>query len=169
MPATLSGIISESARYNIGGITRNINTPLMSLMFLDAANQPRFRFKHVENSKPVFGDQGDQAANEAPVFRVSTEMWTVDIPGTPRQHHHQGARRQQPAGARTLLDQSIERQRADQRLIVDTGGVIATVTVSYQSEPLMGFLVPVEMRESYVRYNERIVGQAEYGKFRPIQ
>ena len=47
-------------------------------------------------------------------------------------------------------------------LIVDGGGVIATVTVSYQSEPLMGFLVPVEMRESYVRYGERITGHAEY-------
>jgi hypothetical protein len=54
-------------------------------------------------------------------------------------------------------------------LIVDTGGVIATVTVSYQSEPLMGFLVPVEMRESYIRTGERISGRAEYGKFRPIQ
>ena len=54
-------------------------------------------------------------------------------------------------------------------LVVDGGGVIATITVSYQSEPLLGFLVPVEMRESYLRYPERITGHAVYGKFRPIR
>ncbi len=54
-------------------------------------------------------------------------------------------------------------------MIVDGGGVIATVTVSYQSEPLMGFLVPIEMRESYVRYGERITGHAVYGKFRVLE
>lgn len=166
---TIAGIISESARYNIGGITRNINTPLMSLMFLDAANQARFRFKHVENSKPVFVNPADQAANDAPVFRVSTEMWTVEYQerggrtlirapdGSNRPAH--GRFWINPANGSVLISE----------LIVDAGGVIATVTVSYQSEPLMGFLVPVEMRESYVRYNERIIGQAEYGKFRPLK
>jgi hypothetical protein len=167
--ATLSGIISESARYNIGGITRNINTPLMSLMFLDAANQPRFRFKHVEHSKPVFGNPGNQAANDAPVFRVSTEIWTVEYQerrGSTIIRAPDGSNR--PAHGRFWINPSNGSVLISE-LVVDTGGVIATVTVSYQSEPLMGFLVPVEMRESYVRYNELIVGQAEYGKFRPIQ
>ena len=54
-------------------------------------------------------------------------------------------------------------------MIADGGGVIATVTVSYQSEPLMGFLVPIEMRESYVRTGERITGHAVYGKFRVLK
>ena len=45
----------------------------------------------------------------------------------------------------------------------------ATVTVSYQSEPLMGFLVPIEMRESYVRSGERITGHAVYGRFRLLK
>jgi hypothetical protein len=42
------------------------------------------------------------------------------------------------------------------------------VTVSYQSEPLMGFLVPVEMHESYLGRGERITGDASYGRFRTI-
>ena len=167
--ATMAGIIQESARYNLGNITRNINTPLMSLRFLDAANQPRFRFKHVENSKPVFGNPVDQPANDTPVFRVATEMWTIEYQergrntiikapdGSSRPAH--GRFWINPANGSVLISE----------LIVDTGGVIATVTVSYQSEPLMGFLVPVEMRESYVRYNERIIGQAQYGRFRPLQ
>jgi hypothetical protein len=51
-------------------------------------------------------------------------------------------------------------------LIVDTRGVIVTVSVSYRR---MGFMVPVEMRGSYIRTGERIAGRVEYGKFRPIQ
>lgn len=167
---TMAGIIAESARYNLGGITRNINTPLMSLMFLEAANQSRFRFKHVENNtKPVFSNPVDDAANDAPVFRVSTEMWTVEYQERGRStiiRAPDGSNR--PAHGRFWINPATGAVLISE-LIVDTGGVIATVTVSYQSEPLMGFLVPVEMRESYVRYNERIIGQAEYGKFRPIQ
>lgn len=33
--ASIASIVTESARYNIGSITRNINTPLMTLQFLD--------------------------------------------------------------------------------------------------------------------------------------
>jgi hypothetical protein len=47
----IANIIAESARHNLGSITRNVNTPLMALQFLDASNQRRFRFKHVEQRK----------------------------------------------------------------------------------------------------------------------
>ena len=166
--ASIQSIINESARYNIGSITRNINTPLMALQFLDAVHQPGFKFKHVEK-KPVFKDAHDQAVNDAPVFRVSTEMWTVAYEergrntiirkpnGDPLPSH--GRFWIDPATGSVLISE----------LIVDGGGVIATVTVSYQSEPLMGFLVPVQMRETYIRGGERISGHAEYGQFRLIR
>ncbi len=51
-------------------------------------------------------------------------------------------------------------------LVVDGGGVEATITVSYQSEPLVGFLVPVAMHESYEGHGEHVVGTATYGRFR---
>ena len=164
----IGAIINESARYNIGSVQRTINTPLMALLFLDPNHQPNFRFKHVEKAQPVFPDARDTAINQAPVFRVSTEMWTIEYQerrrntiirapnGDDRPAH--GRFWINPANGSVLISE----------LIVDGGGVIATVTVSYQSEPLMGFLVPVEMRESYVRYPERITGHAEYGKFRNI-
>lgn len=167
--ARLAEIIAASARYNIGSITRNINTPLMSLMFLDETYQKRFTFKHVEKATPVFADAKDQAANEAPVFRVSTEMWTIEYKERGRNTIIRGPDgRDRPAHGRFWINPSNGSVLISE-LIVDTGGVIATVTVSYQSEPLMGFLVPVEMRESYIRTGERISGRAEYGKFRPIQ
>ena len=165
----LGEIIAASARYNIGSITRTINTPLMSLIFLDETNQKRFSFKHVEKATPVFADAKDKAANDAPVFRVSTEMWTVEYAERGRNTIIKGPDgRDRPAHGRFWINPSNGSVLISE-LIVDTGGVIATVTVSYQSEPLMGFLVPVEMRESYIRTGERISGRAEYGKFRPIR
>ena len=107
--------------------------------------------------------------NDAPVFRVSTEMWTIEYQERSKNtiiKAPNGADR--PAHGRLWIDPSTGTVLISE-LIVDGGGVIATITVSYQSEPLMGFMVPVEMRESYVRYPERISGRAEYGKFRPIR
>jgi hypothetical protein len=53
-------------------------------------------------------------------------------------------------------------------LDVDTPAVRSTIQVSYQSEPVVGFLVPVEMREIYTvpRRNYHITGTATYGNFR---
>ncbi|MFM8533503.1 MAG: hypothetical protein ACKOEC_07915 [Acidimicrobiia bacterium] len=167
--AQIGDIIERSAKYNIGRITRNINTPLMPLQFLDAVNQPRFRFRHLQNAPPVFTDPADQAANDSGVFRASTEMWAVayeerDRPTIIRQP----GGRDQPAKGRFWInphDGSI----LISELIVDGGGVLATITVSYQSEPLMGFLVPIEMRETYIRNPERITGHAKYGRFRQLR
>ena len=165
----IADIIAESAKHNIGGIQRNINTPLMALQFLDADHQPRFKFKHVDKQKPVFKDERDKAINDTPVFRVSTEMWTVEFQERDRNtviRRPDG--RDLPAHGRFWINPSNGAVLISE-LIVDGGGVIATITVSYQSEPLMGFLVPIEMRESYVRYGERISGRAQYGRFRLLK
>jgi hypothetical protein len=167
--ARIGDIIAESARYNIGKIQRTINTPLMPLMFLDANNQSRFEFKHVEKVTPVFTDARDTAINETPVFKVATEMWTVEYKEKQRPTIIRALTNEnRPARGRFWINPT-NGSILISELIIDGGGVIATITVSYQSEPLMGFLVPVEMRESYLRYPERITGYAQYGKFRPIQ
>jgi hypothetical protein len=166
--AQIGSIINESARYNIGSVTRNINTPLMALQFLEARQQPRFKFKHVDKPQPVFGDPRDRAANETPVFRVATEIWTIEYEERGRGtiiRRPDG--RDMPARGRFWINPANGSVLISE-LIVDGGNVRATVTVSYESEPLMGFLVPIEMRESYVRYGERISGHAEYGKFRML-
>jgi hypothetical protein len=165
----IADIIAASARYNIGGVTRNINTPLMALQFLDAANQRRVEFTHVEKAAPVFPAKQDHAFNESTVFRVSTEMWNVEF-----RERGRGTVIRKPNGddlpsrGRFWIDPSNGSVLISE-LTVDGGGVIATVTVSYQSEPLMGFLVPVEMRESYTGRGEKITGHAEYGKFRQLE
>jgi hypothetical protein len=54
-------------------------------------------------------------------------------------------------------------------LIVVSPQVRATIDVSYQSEPLLGFLVPVEMQERYEAGRDVIHGYATYGRFRRFQ
>jgi len=166
--AQIGAIINESARYNLGRITRNINTPLMALQFLDSTYQSRVRFRHIEKSEPVFPKKQDASINAAPVFRVATEMWTIEFrerePATMIRDPDGG---DLPARGRFWINPSTGNVLISELIV--GGKVNATVTVSYQSEPLMGFLVPVEMRESYDLSGERIVGRAEYGKFRQIQ
>ncbi len=162
-------IAKESARYNIGGIQRNVNTPVMPLQFLDKANQQRFEFKHVARPTPVFSDVSAQPASDAGVFRVTTEMWTIEYRERGRNtiiRRPNGARL--PVRGRFWIDPSTGAVLISE-MVADGGGVTATVTVSYQSEPLMGFLVPVEMRESYVRRGERISGHAVYERFRLLK
>ena len=56
-------------------------------------------------------------------------------------------------------------------LLVSNRKLRATIDVSYQSEPLLGLLVPIEMREWYdgLRTGSRIEAVARYGKFRQFQ
>jgi hypothetical protein len=53
-------------------------------------------------------------------------------------------------------------------LNIETSNVESTIQVSYQSEPVVGFLVPVEMRERYVmpKRGYQLTGTATYGNFR---
>lgn len=165
--ARLGAILEQSSRYNIGSIQRNINTPLMALMFLDASYQQRFVFKRAAESRPVFS--GDNAPDNTGVFRVKTELWDVEFEekrGNTVIKHPNG--RDLRARGRFWIDPATGVVMISE-LIVDGAGVMAKVTVSYQSEPLMGFMVPVEMRESYERRDEMITGHAVYGRFRLLK
>ena len=165
----IRNIIAESARYNVGRIERNVNTPLLALLFLDETYQPRFRFKRQASQRPVFRPNDSDKRNDTPVFRVSTEMWTIEYQERqgPTVIRTPGGDRM-PARGRFWINPSTGAVLISE-LVIEGGGVNATITVSYQSEPLMGFLVPVEMRESYVSDRERIVGSASYGRFRPLK
>ena len=164
--ARIDQILEESARYNVGGITRNINTPVMPLQFLEKANQHRFEFTHAVTSKPVFTAADHRAANDTGVFRVTTEMWTIEYRERGRNTFIRRPNGDpNPVRGRFWVDPATGAVLISE-LIADAGGVRATVTVSYQSEPLMGLLVPVEMRELYVGPGERISGHAVYGRFR---
>ena len=164
----LAAIIRESARYNIGRVERNVNTPLMPLSFLNKSSQTRFKFTHAEKSQPVFGDKEQAQANDLAVFRVATEMWTVKYEERSKNTVIKTPDgRDLPVHGRFWINPSTGAVLISE-LIAPGVGVYATITTSYQSEPLMGFLVPIEMRELYLTDRERITGSASYGRFRQI-
>jgi hypothetical protein len=163
----ISRILDESSRFNIGEIARNINTPLFALQILEAANRPRFKFKRTSSRAPATftGDNTPTAA-----FRVSIDVWIVEYEETRagtlikteglKDLPARGRFWIEPDSGRVLMSELTARQR----------GLRATIDVSYQSEPLLGCLVPIEMREDYQdRRGAHITAHAKYGRFRQFQ
>jgi hypothetical protein len=166
-PQQLSRLLDESSRFNIGDIERNINTPLFALQILEPANQRRFRFKRSGNRIPAtFSREHTPTA----AFRVATEIWIVEYeerePGTLIKT---SGLKDLPARGRFWIDPESGRVMMSELVAADRS-VKGTIDVSYQSEPLLGLLVPIEMREHY-RNNKgsAIDGAATYGRFRQFQ
>jgi hypothetical protein len=162
----LGRIRNASARFNIGEIERNINTPMFALQFLAPSNQKRFKFSRSSNRKP---DTFVRPEAPSDAFRASTEVWVVDYQETaPETLVRTGDRHRrdfpmrgrfwiEPASGRVMMSEIVARNKA----------VNATIDVSYQSEPLVGMFVPIEMREEYKdRSGTHVTGIATYGRFR---
>ena len=161
-------ILEESARFNIGDIRRNVNTPIFPLAFLEGSNQARFKFK-------VTGDRTPTAATEnaSPdgAFRVSTEVWVVAY--EEKESHtmiRTDGEKDLPSKGRFWIDPATGRVLMSE-LTAENRAIRASIAVSYQSEPLLGLLVPIEMREHYEgkRSGSVVEGRATYGRFRQFQ
>lgn len=166
----LRAIIDESARYNPGNINRNINTPMLALSFLAPAMQPRFRFSRARQREPQrLGTVADADAANRPLFRVATEMWVLAFRERERPTVIRTTRGADfPAAGRIWLDPATGAVLMTE-LVMTNRSISATVTVSYQSEPLLGLQVPVAMQEQYDGRAETIDAFATYGRFRRFQ
>jgi hypothetical protein len=161
-------ILAESARYNLGDVQRNVNSPVFPLLFLERANQYRFKFRRSSERIPR------AAASDAPqggAFHTAVEIWVISYeekePGTfirTPEHHDL------PVRGRFWIDPATGRVRLSE-LIAENRQLRATIDASFQSEPLLGLLVPIEMRELYEgrRNGSRIETVATYGRFRQFQ
>jgi hypothetical protein len=170
-PQQIQRIITESARYNIGNIARTVNTPTLPLLFLAPNYQSRFRFRRAAGSAPANAPPVGPAEGASGTFRVSTEVWVVEYKET--QSHtliRNTSGKDLPARGRFWIEPATGRVLLSE-LIAQDASVRATIDVSYQSEPLLGFLVPIEMREQYVGQRDGTVidGHATYGRFRPVR
>ena len=166
----LERIIVESARYNIGKVVRNVNTPLLALLFLDAEYQPRFTFTRAIDRTPALASRDEKsAAAVSPNFSVSTEVWAIEyVESRPRTIIRSPEGRDMPTHGCFWLDPDTGRLLMTE-LVAGDGSLRATINVSYQSEPLLGFSVPVEMRERYDAPNLVINGTATYLNFRRFE
>jgi hypothetical protein len=104
------------------------------------------------------------------VFRVSSEVWVIEYQEQDRPTFiHSTSFQPMPARGRFWIEPSTGRVLMSE-MILRNREVRATIDVSYQSEALLGFLVPVAMRERYEgREKEHIDGVATYGRFRQFQ
>lgn len=148
----------ESARYNLGPVTRTINMPIMALLFFESGVQARIKFEQGKagNVKRF----GELAAAED----IRMIEFAETGPGT----MVKGANnRDLPSHGRVWLDSSSGIILRTELICEDTE-LHALIEVTYRSEKGLSFLVPGEMREIYnVRRTEtRIDGRATYGKFR---
>jgi len=166
--AQIRRILDESSRYNIGDIRRNVNTPTYPLLFLEAANASRFKFKVTSDRRPAT-EPGHPAAGGA--FHVSTEVWVIAYQETAAGTMIKtDGHRDLPVKGRFWIEPATGRVLMSE-LVAGNRRLRATIDVSYQSEPLLGLLVPIEMREWYDgrHTGSRIEAVATYGRFRQFQ
>ena len=148
----LQEIREDSSRYNLGDISRNLNVPVLALMFLHPENQPRFMFTLART-----GRAGQPWEIEYLEVQPNTLIRTTaerDLPV-------RGRFRIEPDSGRIWLSE----------LVAEDNVVHADITVTYELEGKLGFLAPTEMRESIGMRNGtlEIKGRATYTRFRRFQ
>jgi hypothetical protein len=143
-------IVDESARFNIGEVTRNINIPTMALAFLKRGYQPR----------STFSDKGVEtvAGVRARVVEFK-EQATPRVITTPDGAAAQGRFWIDPESGRVVRTE-----------LMVAGTVYLLITVEYAPQPRLDNLwLPVSMREMYRRGGELTEGRASYSEFRSFK
>jgi len=143
-------IAAASARYNIGGVNRTVNLPVLALSVLEARNRAWFTFKIGRRS----GSTVELEYQEED--RGRTMIHTND--NQPMRAH--GRFTFEAATGRVLAS----------TLATETTTLKAQIDVTYGLEPAVDMLVPREMRERYsLKDGSTIDGRATYAKFRRYQ
>jgi len=142
-------IARESARYNIGLPGRTINTPLLSLLFLQRSIQPRFRFKLGK------ADAG-----------IGPRVWIVEYREQARPTLIRGIMTEDstdlPASGRFWIDVDTGRV-AKAELLFAVVGMRASLVTSFRHDDRIGIDVPADMREVYT-LQRTITGQGPTDK-----
>ncbi|HZT78286.1 MAG TPA: hypothetical protein VFA27_16645 [Vicinamibacterales bacterium] len=169
-PMDVDALVDRSASYNIGNVARTVNTPLFALKFLEAANQARCRFTVAPDRTPATVS----AQPDVPgAFRTSTEIWVVEYeerqtPTLIRDRRVGG--KNVPSRGRFWIEPDSGRILMSE-IVARSGDLRGTIDVSYQSEPVHGLMLPIEMHEWYEsrKSGSKIETVATYGAFRSIQ
>jgi hypothetical protein len=149
----VQAITAESARYNIGGISRDVNLPVLALSVLDPENRPWFSFTGRRKNDSVPGGLWELEYREE---RGRTMIRT-----------NRGLA--MPARGKLTVEGGSGRVVATE-LEADNDSVRAHIGVTYRAESAVGLHMPREMREKYVTtVGSTIEGRATYSKFRRYQ
>ena len=151
-------IQAESARYNIGPVTRNINIPMLAMLFLEKASQ----------QSVIFTQQRPGNLNRFAPIAIVEDVWQIEfketgdgtmIKGANNRDIHANGRFWIEGRTGRVLRTELNAQDTDLRAFVD---------VTYKIDPAVTVLVPGEMREIYNwrSGDGRIDGRATYSHFR---
>jgi hypothetical protein len=142
-------IAAASARYNIGGVNRNVNLPVLALTVLEPQNRAWFSFKGARKPGNLFDLE----------FREERSGTLIRTAGD----------QSLPSRGRFTIDLDSGRVLSSE-LVAESSALRARIEVTYAFEPSMGFFVPREMREKYaLSRGSTIEGRATYAKFRRYQ
>jgi hypothetical protein len=142
-------IAEESARYNIGSVSRTINVPTLALVFLSRANRHRL------DLSPASGRTIAGVETAAFAYRERSHATFIRTHGD----------NDLPASGTFWVDASSGRiiQTA---ITTDDGSLRSEITVTYGPDDRLGIWVPARMREVYTLAAERVEGTATYSKYR---
>lgn len=145
-------VMDEGARYNIGNINRNINTPTLPLAFLTERHRRRFEFK--------LGKRDDSDPGVEIEFRETGRPTFVATTGG----------RDLPVSGRFWISEADGTVLRTELNALDTG-VEAHITVTYQKDDGIGLFAPARMEERYRRPRDpmEVQGVATYSRFRRFQ
>ncbi|MBI3490409.1 MAG: hypothetical protein HY047_01205 [Acidobacteria bacterium] len=146
----VEAITAESARYNIGGINRNVNLPTLALTALEPENRAWFTFTGSRKKDSAAGPIWELEYREE---RTGTLIRTAGDQAM-------------PSRGRFLVEGATGRVLSSE-LVAENRSLRAQIDVTYAVEPAVGLLVPREMREKYVsKTGSTIEGRATYSNFR---
>ena len=142
-------IMDEGARYNIGNVARNINTPTLPLPFLTARHRMRFSFKTRKQEENDPGAIIEFKETGRPTFISTT------------------GGRDLPVSGRFWVDERDGTVLRTEVNAVDTS-VEAHIVVTYEPDAGTGLRVPARMEERYRRSRDpmEVRGVATYSRFR---
>lgn len=142
-------VFRESARFNVGGLFRTLNVPVVPLWFLERPSQRRF----------VFRKAGEDTLDGTRTWVI--EFAEVDHPTIIRTPEGGDV----PAAGRIWVEPL--NGRVHKTLLKAS---VATITVTYGPRAeVPGLLLPLEMKEHYVAGRTVIDAAASYSKFRQFR
>lgn len=148
-------VTAESARYNVGPVTRTFNVPTATLFFFDSAHGSRFTFQRAGSDRigGVETVKVDFQEAHKPSMIMTSSGGDMPVAGTlwidPR-------------------DGSVLKTRL---IIAQYRGARsrAEVEVTYRKDDVLGMLVPERMAERYLTPMASITGEATYSDFKRFQ
>jgi len=142
-------IAASSARYNIGGVNRNVNLPVLALNVLDPRNRAWFSFKGARKAGNTF-ELEFQEERTGTLIRTASDQ-------------------AMPSRGRFTID-AASGSVLSSELVAESGSLKARIEVTYSLDPGVNALVPREMREKYsLGDGSTIEGKATYAKYRRYQ